>query len=145
MIAFMLIVSLFLALAAANATANAITCAKGAHLVVARVSRPRTASSSRSANPVSMLSLAGLADELARTYVNELKHSDRDRQENLAHEMIWILKRIIQCRLPEHALRPERIPHLTRETFWLPFTLSYPESVPLFAKAGWSIPNEGWY
>ncbi|KAI1031286.1 hypothetical protein LB504_000341 [Fusarium proliferatum] len=96
-------------------------------------------------NPVSMLSLAGLADELARTYVNELKHSDRDRQENLAHEMIWILKRIIQCRLPEHALRPERIPHLTRETFWLPFTLSYPESVPLFAKAGWSIPNEGWY
>ncbi|KAI1022721.1 hypothetical protein LB503_000269 [Fusarium chuoi] len=96
-------------------------------------------------NPVSMLSLAGLADELARTYVNELKHSDHDRQENLAHEMIWILKRIIQCRLPEHALRPERIPHLTRETFWLPFTLSYPESVPLFAKAGWSIPNEGWY
>ncbi|KAF5557890.1 acetylxylan esterase precursor [Fusarium mexicanum] len=96
-------------------------------------------------NPVSMLSLAGLADELARTYVNELKHSDHDRQENLAHEMIWILKRIIQCRLPEHALRPERIPHLIRETFWLPFTLSYPESVPLFAKAGWSIPNEGWY
>ncbi|KAF5720351.1 acetylxylan esterase precursor [Fusarium mundagurra] len=95
--------------------------------------------------PVSMLSLAGLADELARTYVNELKHSDHDRQENLAYEMIWILKRIIQCRLPEHALRPERIPHLIRETFWLPFTLSYPESVPLFAKAGWSIPNEGWY
>ncbi|KAF4945563.1 hypothetical protein FGADI_11819 [Fusarium gaditjirri] len=95
-------------------------------------------------NPVSMLSLAGLADELARTYVNELKHSDHERQENLAHEMIWILKRIIQCRLPEHALRPERIPHLIRETFWLPFALSYPESVPLFAKAGWSIPNEGW-
>jgi hypothetical protein len=96
-------------------------------------------------NPVTMLSLAGLADELARTYVNELKHSDHDRQENLAHEMIWILRRIIQCRLPEHALRPERIPHLIRETFWLPFTLSYPESVPLFAKAGWSIPNEGWF
>ncbi|KAG9508005.1 hypothetical protein J7337_001562 [Fusarium musae] len=95
--------------------------------------------------PVSMLSLAGLADELARTYVNELKHSDHDRQENLAHEMIWILKRIIQCRLPEHALRPERIPHLIRETFWLPFTLSYPETVPLFAKAGWSIPDEGWH
>ncbi|KAF5685210.1 hypothetical protein FDENT_6353 [Fusarium denticulatum] len=95
--------------------------------------------------PVSMLSLAGLADELARTYVNELKHSDHDRQENLAHEMVWILKRIIQCRLPEHALRPERIPHLIRETFWLPFTLSYPETVPLFAKAGWSIPDEGWH
>ncbi|KAF5601041.1 acetylxylan esterase precursor [Fusarium pseudoanthophilum] len=95
--------------------------------------------------PVSMLSLAGLADELARTYVNELKHSDHDRQENLAHEMIWILRRIIQCRLPEHALRPERIPHLIRETFWLPFTLSYPETVPLFAKAGWSIPDEGWH
>ncbi|KAG9508006.1 hypothetical protein J7337_001563 [Fusarium musae] len=36
MIAFMLIVSLLLALATANTTANAITCAKGAHLVVAR-------------------------------------------------------------------------------------------------------------
>ncbi|KAF9776699.1 hypothetical protein IL306_005092 [Fusarium sp. DS 682] len=95
-------------------------------------------------NPVTMLSLAGLADELARTYVNELKHSDQHRQENLAREMIWILRRIIQCRLPEHALRPERIPHLIKETFWLPFTLSYPESVPLFAKAGWRIPNEGW-
>ncbi|KAF4448007.1 hypothetical protein F53441_8522 [Fusarium austroafricanum] len=93
---------------------------------------------------VSMLSLAGLADELARTYVNELKHSDHDRQENLAQEMIWVLKRIIQCRLPEHMLRPERIPHLIKETFWLPFTLSYPDSVPLFAKAGWRIPNEGW-
>lgn len=93
---------------------------------------------------VSMLSLAGLADELARTYVNELKHSDQDRQENLAREMVWILNRIIQCRMPEHRLRPERIPHLINERFWLPFSLAYPEVVPLFAKAGWRIPNEGW-
>ncbi|RGP74880.1 hypothetical protein FLONG3_5992 [Fusarium longipes] len=93
---------------------------------------------------VSMLSLAGLADELARTYVNELKHSDQDRQENLAREMVWILNRIIQCRMPEHRLKPERIPHLINERFWLPFSLAYPEVVPLFAKAGWRIPNEGW-
>ncbi|KAF5680862.1 hypothetical protein FHETE_250 [Fusarium heterosporum] len=93
---------------------------------------------------VSMLSLAGLADELARTYVNELKHSDHARQDNLAREMVWILHRIIQVRMPEHMLRPERIPHLSKETFWLPFSLAYSETVPLFAKAGWRIPNEGW-
>ncbi|KAJ4016443.1 hypothetical protein NW752_003570 [Fusarium irregulare] len=93
---------------------------------------------------VSMLSLAGLADELARTYVNELKHSDQDRQENLAREMVWILNRIIQVKMPEHRLKPERIPHLINERFWLPFSLAYPEVVPLFAKAGWRIPIEGW-
>ncbi|KAM0487544.1 hypothetical protein ACHAP7_002062 [Fusarium lateritium] len=93
---------------------------------------------------VSMLSLAGLADELARTYVNELKHSDHARQDNLAREMVWILQRIIQVKMPEHRLRPERIPRLTKETFWLPFSLAYPETVPLFAKAGWRIPSEGW-
>lgn len=93
---------------------------------------------------VSMLSLAGLADELARTYVNELKHSDHARQDNLAREMIWILQRIIQVRMPEHMLTPERIPRLTKETFWLPFSLAYPETVPLFAKAGWRIPSDGW-
>ncbi|KAH7196634.1 uncharacterized protein B0J16DRAFT_326316 [Fusarium flagelliforme] len=93
---------------------------------------------------VSMLSLAGLADELARTYVNELKHSDQDRQENLAKEMVWILNRIIQVKMPEHRLKPERIPHLINERFWLPFSLAYPEVVPLFAKAGWRIPIEGW-
>jgi hypothetical protein len=93
---------------------------------------------------VSMLSLAGLADELARTYVNELKHSDHARQDNLAREMVWILQRIIQVRMPEHMLTPERIPRLTKETFWLPFSLAYPETVPLFAKAGWRIPSDGW-
>ncbi|KAH6960526.1 hypothetical protein DER45DRAFT_558052 [Fusarium avenaceum] len=93
---------------------------------------------------VSMLSLAGLADELARTYVNELKHSDHARQDNLAREMVWILQRIIQVRMPEHRLTPERIPRLTKETFWLPFSLAYPETVPLFAKAGWRIPSDGW-
>ncbi|CEF72782.1 hypothetical protein FGSG_00782 [Fusarium graminearum PH-1] len=94
---------------------------------------------------VSMLSLAGLADELARTYVNELKHSDQDRQENLANEMVWILNRIIQCRMTEHMLRPERIPHLIQERFWVPFSLAYPEVVPLFAKAGWRIPDDELY
>ncbi|KAL6919578.1 hypothetical protein ACHAP8_002642 [Fusarium lateritium] len=93
---------------------------------------------------VSMLSLAGLADELARTYVNELKHSDQDRQENLAREMVWILNRIIQCRMPEHRLKPERIPHLIQDRFWVPFSLAYPEAVPLFAKAGWRIPDDDW-
>ncbi|KAF4343234.1 acetylxylan esterase 2 [Fusarium beomiforme] len=36
MLAFMLVVSLFLALISANSTANAITCAKNAHVIVAR-------------------------------------------------------------------------------------------------------------
>ncbi|KAF4963810.1 hypothetical protein FSARC_8170 [Fusarium sarcochroum] len=93
---------------------------------------------------VTILSLAGLADELARTYVNELKFSSHERQEGLAEELVWVLKKIIRTRLPEHMLTPERTPHLVKETFWLPFSLSYPGTVPLFEKAGWKIPNEEW-
>ncbi|KAF4974377.1 hypothetical protein FZEAL_8709 [Fusarium zealandicum] len=93
---------------------------------------------------VAILSLAGLADEIARTYVNELKHADLGRQGALAKELMWVLQRIIVSGLEEHVLKPERAPHLVRETFWLPFTLSYPDSVPLFKAAGWTIPNDGW-
>ncbi|KAF5023121.1 hypothetical protein F66182_4816 [Fusarium sp. NRRL 66182] len=96
------------------------------------------------ASGVTILSLAGLADELARTYVNELKHANLERQDDLAMELVWVLKRIDQTKLPEHVLRPERTPHLVKETFWLPFSLAYPDAVHLFERAGWRIPNEDW-
>ncbi|KAM6537638.1 Hypothetical protein NCS54_00157100 [Fusarium falciforme] len=92
-----------------------------------------------------VLSLPGLADELARTYVNELKHADLRRQESLGKELMWVLRRISTLKHDDHWLKPERAPHLVQDRFWLPFSLSYPASVPLFAAAGWSIPNaESW-
>ncbi|KAM0441084.1 hypothetical protein ACHAPT_000389 [Fusarium lateritium] len=92
-----------------------------------------------------VLSLPGLADELARTYVNELKHADLKRQESLGKELMWVLQRISTLKHDDHWLKPERAPHLVQDRFWLPFSLSYPASIPLFAAAGWSIPNdENW-
>ncbi|KAF5008509.1 hypothetical protein FDECE_5209 [Fusarium decemcellulare] len=97
------------------------------------------------ASEATILSLAGLADEIARTYVNELKHADLRRQEALGKEMMWVLERIVDMQQEEHMLTPERAPHLASDTFWVPFTLSYPDSLPLFEAAGWIIPHEEWH
>ncbi|KAM5355318.1 hypothetical protein ACJ41O_001964 [Fusarium nematophilum] len=88
-----------------------------------------------------VLSLVAVADEIARTYVKELKYAGKKRQDGLGRDMRWVLKKIASLKIDGLRLNPNTAPHLVQETFWLPFTLSYPDTVPLFAEAGWPIPQ----
>ncbi|KAH7156441.1 hypothetical protein EDB81DRAFT_787068 [Dactylonectria macrodidyma] len=83
-----------------------------------------------------VLSLAGLADQIAQGYVKELECSAGRDQKQFATDMIWVLERIAASSRREHHLTPDRAPHIWQDTFWIPFTLSFPESVPLFGAAG---------
>ncbi|KAI5467485.1 hypothetical protein BGZ63DRAFT_419185 [Mariannaea sp. PMI_226] len=87
----------------------------------------------------SVLSLAGLANQLAEGYVNELATSNGARQEAFAADMIWVLKRIAKVSRSEHWLTPQRCPQIWDDNFWEPFTLSFPDSVPLFGAAGFRV------
>lgn len=87
----------------------------------------------------SVLSLAGLANQLADGYIRELAVSNGRRQEGFATDMIWVLKRIASSKRAEHRLAPHRCPRIWDDTFWEPFTLSFPDSVPLFGAAGFGV------
>lgn len=94
--------------------------------------------------PSCFLSLAGIADDIAVSYVKELAQSAGQNQNSYARDMIWILKRIKIRRDNVHSLTHERAPHIYKDTFWVPFTLSYPASLIMFVKAGMNVNEHGW-
>ncbi|KAF7553792.1 hypothetical protein G7Z17_g3393 [Cylindrodendrum hubeiense] len=90
-----------------------------------------------------VLSLPGLADQIAQGYVTELECSAGRDQKVFATDMFWVLQKIAALGRKEHHLTPRRAPHIWLDTFWIPFTLSFPDSVPLFGAAGTGVQEMG--
>ncbi|KPM36476.1 hypothetical protein AK830_g10085 [Neonectria ditissima] len=91
----------------------------------------------------SVLSLPGLADRLAQGYVKVLEHSEGRNQTMFAEDIFWVLNRIAELGHKEHWLTPTRAPHIWCDRFWVPFSVSFPDSVPLFGAAGIGLDDLG--
>ncbi|KAL7807750.1 hypothetical protein V8C44DRAFT_169298 [Trichoderma aethiopicum] len=93
----------------------------------------------------SMVTLPSIANTIARSYVFRLHSSSTDRQALYARYLAWTLKRMAEIPPsdPVQRLTPERARDIISRSFWIPFTLSYPETVPLFAAAGLEVQSDG--
>ncbi|KFA64403.1 hypothetical protein S40285_01078 [Stachybotrys chlorohalonatus IBT 40285] len=94
----------------------------------------------------SILTLPSIADMVALGYVHGLQDASLRRQQAFANDMCWILRRIAEMHDEDaatHRLRGPLVPHIVQRTFWLPFTLSFPDSVALFARAGLAMEADG--
>ncbi|KEY68433.1 hypothetical protein S7711_01208 [Stachybotrys chartarum IBT 7711] len=94
----------------------------------------------------SILTLPSVADMVALGYVHGLQDASLRRQQAFANDMCWILRLIAEMRdegAATHRLRGPLVPHIVQRTFWLPFTLSFPDSVALFARAGLAMDVDG--
>lgn len=90
-----------------------------------------------------VLSLPGLIDEIARSYVRDLPKSTPEHLEELAKRMCWTLGQILDRNEQQHWITAERVPNVLREEFWLPFSLAYPAIVTMMKSAGLVVPD-GW-
>ncbi|KAL7793161.1 hypothetical protein V8C37DRAFT_378637 [Trichoderma ceciliae] len=93
----------------------------------------------------SMVTLPSIANTIARSYVFRLHNSSTERQALYARYLAWTLKRMAQVPPadPVQRLTPDRARDIVSRSFWIPFTLSYPETVPLFSAAGLEIQGDG--
>ncbi|GFP60085.1 hypothetical protein TASIC1_0015025400 [Trichoderma asperellum] len=93
----------------------------------------------------SMVTLPSIANTIARSYVSRLHNSSTERQALYARYLAWILKRMAEVPPtdPIQRFTPERAKDIINRSFWIPFTLSYPETVPLFTAAGLEIQGDG--
>ncbi|CAM1504404.1 Fc.00g019950.m01.CDS01 [Cosmosporella sp. VM-42] len=90
-----------------------------------------------------VLALSSLANQIASVYVQELVVSAGSGQLILAQNMIWVLEKIAEINQHEHWFTPWRVRDIVRDDFWVPFTLSFPQSVPLFCAAGILVDETG--
>jgi hypothetical protein len=93
----------------------------------------------------SMVTLPSIANTIARSYVFRLHNSSTERQALYARYLAWTLKRMAEIPPgdPVQRLTPDRARDIISRSFWIPFTLSYPETVPLFSAAGLEIQGDG--
>lgn len=78
-----------------------------------------------------VLTLPSLADQTAQEYTKALEWASGQRKDLFANRLLWILQRSAKSSSYEQKLTPERAPHIVQDLFWVPFTLSCPESVSL--------------
>ncbi|KAL2211651.1 hypothetical protein CC79DRAFT_1317743 [Sarocladium strictum] len=91
-----------------------------------------------------LITLPGLANQLAGAYISELKsQSTERRQQSYARDMRWVLNCIADVRLAEHWLLPGRAKDILKADFWLPFTSSFPDTILMFAHAGLDVGDDG--
>jgi hypothetical protein len=91
-----------------------------------------------------LMTLPGLATQVAAAYVRDLKSNTSDRrQQGFARDMRWILRRIAMLRVNEHWLTPVTAKELLKADFWLPFTSSFPDTVLMFSNAGLEVDDDG--
>ena len=93
----------------------------------------RTVKAIVSAGPVRVLNLQTIAVHTARGYIAELRTSDLGKQSVFASDMRWVLRSLSRSK---QVLRPFYARHIAQPTFWMPFTLSFPDTLPLFASVG---------
>ncbi|KAK5992603.1 hypothetical protein PT974_06017 [Cladobotryum mycophilum] len=93
----------------------------------------------------SIVTLPSIANTIARSYVSRLHTATTDRQAVYAKYLTWTLRRIIQMApsSDDQCLNPQRARDIISREFWIPFTLSYPDTVPLFISAGLEIIDGG--
>jgi hypothetical protein len=86
---------------------------------------------------VYVLGLPSIADDIARVYVKILEAGEPvGRQHATADLLLWALRKMVDSRRPVDTLNRDVAPHILHGSFWEPFTLAYPVSLPLFERAG---------
>lgn len=93
----------------------------------------RTVKAAVSAGPVRVLNLQTIAVHTARGYIAELCTSDFGKQSVFAGDMRWALGSLSRSK---QVLRPFYARQIAQPKFWIPFTLSFPDTLPLFASVG---------
>ncbi|KAK0730165.1 hypothetical protein B0H67DRAFT_548171 [Lasiosphaeris hirsuta] len=83
---------------------------------------------------VSVVSLDGLLDQLARAWGRKCEGAWA------VELMLGVLSRLGEM---GREVTPENVPHVVDQSFWLPFTLSYPEAIPLLGRCGLQGPGRG--
>ena len=90
-----------------------------------------------------IITLPCLVNQVAGAYIADLKSgASISRQKAYARDMRWILSRITDVHLHEHYLSPEKVPEVLKRDFWMPFTISFPDTVNLFQFAGLEVGDE---
>lgn len=80
-----------------------------------------------------VLSLGSIANDIARRYVDELGTAPAWKQEVFGRDMKWVLRKMVDGGKRLSWLHAW---YVGRSEFWVPFTLSFPDTVPLFASVG---------
>lgn len=93
----------------------------------------RTVRAGDRAKPAKVLNLPTIAVQIAKGYVAELNTADLRRQEVFAGDMRWTLRAMQRL---GQVLRPFYACRIVEHSFWEPFTLSFPDTLQLFAKVG---------
>lgn len=91
-----------------------------------------------------IMTLPSLSNLIARCYTKELKTRgpSLSRQDAYAREMRWVLRYMARQQDERHRLLPHRATEILVPDFWIPFSLAYPDTVPLFARAGLVVSGE---
>lgn len=91
-----------------------------------------------------IMTLPSLSNLIARCYTKELvtRRASLSRQDAYAREMRWVLRCMARQQDERHRLLPQRAAEILVPDFWIPFSLTYPDTVPLFARAGLVVNDE---
>lgn len=117
------------------------------HLGPGSSSSPSLSSSSSSSfckAPARVLDLPTLADEVAVAYVDQLRTATAglEKQKGFEEDMRWILARIAERHAPADQDFAKFVPHIVHNSFWLPFTASFPYAIQLFQRAGLEVDKD---
>lgn len=80
-----------------------------------------------------VLNLSTIAVHVARGYVSELGTATQAQQSMFAGDMRWVLRKMERGGL---ILGTSYARDISQDQFWVPFTLSFPDTLPLFANVG---------
>lgn len=86
-----------------------------------------------------VLNLRTIADEIARGYIQNLEKDSKGskkKQKVFYGDMNWVLHMLIRFPSYDTALTNRHCTHIYSQNFWLPFTMSYPNTIRLFETAG---------
>lgn len=94
---------------------------------------------------VSVVTLASLADRIAKMYIRVFRNRQGGqlREETIRQDMAWTLCRIVELNVTVHQFPPNNPPrHIENPEFWVPFSARFPDMVPLFQKLGLHIDRD---
>ncbi|OHE92924.1 Mov34/MPN/PAD-1 family protein [Colletotrichum orchidophilum] len=84
-----------------------------------------------------VLTMPALVNEIALSYVIDRHTEEEGFLDDLAADLAWLLREMIQDSSPEQKLNAEDAPAIGKPIFWFDFTDTYPELAGLFYDAGY--------